>query len=304
MTVEEILKEFEQHPYLLSRGKRVLRTRLKSDDKTIEKAKTIYYNREKKLPKILIFDIETAPIRAFVWSLWKQDIAWNHTSSDWFILAWSAKWLYSSEVFAEHLTSEEAKNEDDSRILKKLWELVNEADIVVTHNGNRADIPWINTRFILNGMNPPTPYFSVDTCEVARRTFAFTSNKLDAIASYFGIDNKLETDFSLWVKCLQGDKKALEYMSIYNIKDVQILEEVYLKLRPWIKNHPNCGNLIDATIPTCASCGSENVELIEGQYYYTAVGKYQLYRCKDCGAISRGRKSILTSRPKLTSVGK
>ena len=101
---------------------------------------------------------------------------------------------------------------------------------------------------------------------------------------------------------MEGDKEALNYMLKYNKKDVTILEEIYLKLRPWIKNHPNMGNLAGDK-EACASCGSSNISLIKGKYYYTNVSKYPLYRCKDCGAISRGRHSIKTS-PSITNIGK
>jgi hypothetical protein len=106
----------------------------------------------------------------------------------------------------------------------------------------------------------------------------------------------------LWKRCLEGDKEALQYMLKYNMKDVDILEEVYLKLRPWIKNHPNMGNLSGQSM-VCSNCASSDLELLEGQYYFTSVGKYPLYKCKKCGAISRGRKNI-GNKVELNSVGK
>lgn len=130
------------------------------------------------------------------------------------------------------LTPEEVIKEDDSRIVKNLWKLLDEADIVIAHNGKRFDIPKINSRFILNGCPPPSFYKQIDTKEVASRNFGFSSNKLDALAGYFNIRHKDDTDFDLWVRCLKGDKKALQYMEKYNIGDIEILEKVYLKLRP------------------------------------------------------------------------
>ena len=162
----------------------------------------------------------------------------------------------------------------------------------------------MNTRFILNGLNPPSSYKVIDTLEVARKEFKFSSNKLDALAGYFNIPHKMDTNFQLWKDCLNGNEEALKYMSDYNIKDVQILEEVYIQLRPWIKNHPNCGNLLSSTVPICSICSSKKLEPIFDKYYYTTVGKYQLYRCKDCGAISRGRVNLNKGINNITSVGK
>lgn len=207
------------------------------------------------------------------------------------MLCWSAKWLYSKEVLGASLTSEEALAHNDKRIVQELWELINKADIVIAYNGRKADIPWMNTRFILNGIKPPKPYILIDPCEVARKTFDFPSNKLDALAKYFGYNAKLDTDFDLWRRCIHGEQKALDYMLKYNKRDVTLLEEVYLKLRPYIKNHPNLSNLLEQDKLSCCTCGSVNIEEIPNEYYFTQVGKYKLYRCKDCDTVFRGRKN-------------
>jgi hypothetical protein len=202
------------------------------------------------------------------------------------------------------LTSEEAINEDDSRIIKNLWKLINEADIVIAHNAKQADVKWMNSRFILCGLAPPKPYHIIDTLEVAKKNFGFSSNKLDALAGYFGIEHKLETNFKLWKDARNGDEDSLKYMEFYNKMDVEILEQVYIVLRPWIKNHPNCGNLLSSTEPLCSICSSKKLELIPDKYYYTSIGKYELYRCKDCGSISRGRVNLNKGVNNIVAVGR
>ncbi len=255
----------------------------------------------KKLPKILVFDIETAPMRAYVWSRWKQNIHLAQTISEWFMLTWSAKWLYDLEVKSDKLTSAEALNEDDSRITKSLWELINEADVVITHNGDSFDIPKINTRFIINGLQPPNPFRSIDTKLIAAKQFGFSSNKLDALAGYFGFEVKLDTDFKLWDSCLRGDSVALAYMEKYNIHDTELLEEVYLKLRPWIKNHVNLSLYNDDNEMQCPHC--VGINMTENGFYYTNNAKYITYRCDDCGAVIRGKKTqIDKNKQKITSI--
>ena len=288
-------------PYLIEMGKGLLSHRYNISPEDISTAKRIA-KTGKSVPKVLIFDIETSPIKAYIWKLWKTDVHIDQIISDWFCIAWSAKWLYSNKVMGEVLTPEEILHENDTRIMTSLWHLMNEADIVVSHNGNRFDIPRINSRFIINGLSPTKPYFSIDTCQIAKRQFGFSSNKLDALARHFNIPTKLETSFELWKKCLEGDKKSLSYMLKYNKKDVVILEEIYLKLRPWIKNHPNMGNL-EGEAFACANCGDTNLTLLENKYYYTSVGKYPLYKCEKCGAITRGRTSV-SSSPNTTSIAR
>ena len=187
-----------------------------------------------------------------------------------------------------------------------MWTLLDEADIVIGHNSIKFDIPKINSRFILNGLNPPSSYTQIDTLHVSSKTFGFSSNKLDALAKYFNIPTKYSTDFTLWVDCLNGDEAALNRMELYNRHDVEILEEVYFKLRPWIKNHPNTSLYFEDDKMRCTSCGSTNVHELDGKYYYTSVGAYKIYRC-ECGALSRGRKSVIPRSKNintLTSVAK
>ena len=300
MNVQQLTALMEQKPYLRKMGKGLLSKRYDISPEDVIRAKNLV--KGKTIPKILIFDIETSPMKAYVWKLWKTNVNLDHIINEWFCIAWSAKWLYSTEVMGEVLTPEEIKREDDKRIISSLWDLINKADIVVAHNGNKFDIPRINARFIIHDLPPTKPYFSIDTCLIARRQFGFSSNKLDALAGYFNIPHKLDTDFDLWKRCLGGDQEALNYMLEYNKKDVTILEEVYLRLRPWIKNHPNVGNLNDDRC-ACAYCGSQHVEIIPDQWYYTNVGKYPIYRCEECNGLSRGRKKV-NEYPLLTSVGK
>lgn len=292
----------------MENGAGLLAKRLKTTPEIIKEAKRFIRNNKNPQvtpPKILILDLETAPMKAYVWRRWKENISLEQTISEWFMLAWSAKWLYSPDIYGEVLTPEEVRNEDDSRITMSLYALVNKADIIVAHNGKHADIPWMNSRFILNNLQPPKPFIIIDTLEVARKQFGFSSNKLDALAGYFNIPHKLHTDFQLWKNCMEGIQQSLDYMLEYNKMDVKILEEVYLKLAPWIKGGPNMNVLLNSEIPVCANCGSEALELMHNQYYYTSVGKYTLHRCKDCGAVSRGRFSVASKKvTKLVATGR
>jgi len=233
--------------------------------------------------RVLILDIETAPIRAMVWRVWKENISIEQIKADWFILCWSAKWLNSPEVMGERLSGKEALKEDDGRIVKKLWLLFDEADLIIAHNGWSFDIPKVNSRFILNKLNPPSPYRSIDTLKIAQKKFGFTHNKLDYLAKLFGLDRKLKTDFELWVKCLEGKDESLQYMLDYNKLDVVILEEVYLKLRGWANSHPNMNMWQSES--GCSNCGS--LRLTPKGHYYTQTGKYKSFQCQDCGAFSR-----------------
>lgn len=129
-------------------------------------------------PKLLFLDIETAPIEAHVWSLWDNNVSLNQITSDWSILSWAAKWQGSSKVIYEDVRNQKNKR-DDSKILKQIWQLMDDADIIVGQNSKRFDVKKLNARFIINGMKPPSSYRQIDTMVQAKKMFGFTSNKLE-----------------------------------------------------------------------------------------------------------------------------
>lgn len=308
MTKEEVIAFFKEKPYALEMGVNKLSFWLKADVDTIRIARAIvrknmkefgttYHPKEvefkKEIPnalKVLFLDVETAPLIGYVWSRWQQNVGLDQTVSEWFIISWSAKWGGESEMINGVLTPEEAIHEDDSRIMIDLWNLLNTADCVVTHNGIRFDHKKINTRFLLNGLPPTRPFRVIDTLKAVKETFAFSSNKLDNLLIQFGFERKLGTDFGLWKNCMAGSQVALNKMSEYNDWDVIQLEKVFIKLKPWIKNFPNYvlyNDVEDTDI--CPTCGSKH--LIEDGTYTTVANRYQLYRCSGCGNISRRRKA-------------
>lgn len=255
---------------------------------------------KKTLPKILVMDIETSPLTAYVWqkSVWKASITDDHIISEWYMLCWSAKWLFDNNIMADRLTSKEALAEDDSRIVGSLWKLLDEADIVIAHNGDTFDVPNMNTRFIVNNYTPPSPYKTIDTVKIARRQFGFTHNSLRALAKVFGFKTKLETNFELWKKCTDGDEESLKSMEEYNKNDVRLLEDVYTKLRPWINGHPNLGMYMDFDGPVCPNCGSDNIKWIDGKFWYASSSKYPLFTCDNCGAFGKSRTNVVTKEEK------
>ncbi|OZI20068.1 RNase H superfamily protein [Bordetella genomosp. 9] len=242
-------------------------------------------------PRILSLDIETSPVLAYVWSLWKQNVGLNQIKEDWCILSFCAKWLGDDAIIYRD-NSKQRNVEDDRRLLRSLWKLLDQADIVVAQNGVKFDRRKINARFLLNGMPPPSPYVMVDTMLEARKNFGLTSNKLEYMTAKLCTTKKLKHQkfpgFELWSQCLQRNPEAWAEMREYNIADVLSLEELYLILRPWIDGHPNVANYTEPDTPTCPKCGSANV--IQKGYRHTQVGRYARFRCSDCAGWSRGRQ--------------
>ena len=227
--------------------------------------------------KILFLDIETSPNTAYVWGIFKENIPLARLIDTSDLLCWSAKWFDEEEVIFY-------SNARKKEMLKVIHSMLSEADMVVTYNGNRFDLPILNKEFLLADMPPPAPYKSLDIYQTIKQRFRFTSNKLDHIAQQLGKGQKHETSFQLWVDCMNDDPEAWEKMSEYNIQDVLLLEKLYEKLLPWINNHAN-HQVYSGVSSVCPRCGSERSQ--SRGYAYTAAGKYRRRQCKDCSGWFR-----------------
>ena len=246
--------------------------------------------------KILLFDIENTPSVVYMWSMYDKWFNEEMIKEPWYILCWSAKWLGSKEIISSALpdfkNAYKKNPKDDKPILQKLWKLLDEADIVVAHNGKAFDVRKVNARFSMNNMKPPSGYKVVDTLLAARQYFYFTSNKLTNLGKYLGLGEKVETGgFGLWQRCMAGDKKAWELMVKYCKNDIVLLEKIYLRLLPYIQNHPNLNVYIDEKELICPNCESGRV--IRHGHSYTAGGKYQRYQCLSCGTWFKGNSNLL-----------
>jgi len=176
--------------------------------------------------RTLVFDIETTPITAYVWGLKDQNISLNQIVKDWSVMAYGAKWLGEKKVYYQ----DTRHDRDDKKVLQGIWKLLNEADIVITQNGQSFDGPKLNSRFILNGMQPPSPYKHLDTYRIVKRVMEFTSNKLEYLTDklctkYKKLHHHAFPGMSLWSECLKGNMKAWEEMKTYNIHDVLSTED-------------------------------------------------------------------------------
>jgi hypothetical protein len=257
-----------------------------------------YERPEKTLPKILLLDIETSPLEVYCWEIGhKVSLGHYQIKHEWFILSWAGKWLLEDGIFSDVVTPREAVNKDDSRICKSLWDIFEEAHIIIAHNALWFDIRKAVARFIANALPPPSPFQVIDTLKHARKIAAFSSHKLDHLTKQFGLSQKDDTDFSLWVQCCNGDKEALDYMLKYNISDIEALEGLYLFLRPWMKSHPNLGLYCDHDGSVCPHCKGESLDWRINEYY-TPAGRYNAFRCNNCGATGRSRFNALTKDEK------
>jgi DNA polymerase elongation subunit (family B) len=241
-------------------------------------------------PKILVLDIESSPITAYVWGRRDVNIALNQVVKEASIIAWGAKWLgepASKVIYRDARSSPDI--EDDSDLILPLWNLLNQAEIVITHYGQSFDCPRINARFMLHGFPPPKPYKHIDTYRLIKRTASFTSNKLEYLTDKLCTKYKKSSHhkfpgMSLWTECLAGNKAAWDEMKKYNILDVLSTEELYQKIKAWTP-----ASMASAySGPQCRVCGDATKMQRRG-YEIRKTGRYRRYQCQNCAAWTVGR---------------
>jgi len=248
--------------------------------------------------KVLFFDVETSPILASVWGLFDQNVGLNQIERDWSVLSYAAKWLGDKKImYADNRTSKDI--EDDKKLLQGIWNLLDEADVVIGQNSISFDTKKLNARFIKHGMGAPSPFKQIDTLRIAKKYFSFTSNKLEYLSSTLAPNAKKSSHkkypgFEMWKSCIKGDKKAWDEMKAYNIQDIVALEAVYNELQKW-DSSINFNIYHDKDEFYC-TCGSD--EFISKGYNYNSTGKFKRYKCKSCGKHYQSRINLLTKEKK------
>lgn len=246
--------------------------------------------------RILLLDLEIAPVQALVWGLFKPFINIQNIQGDSYVLTWAAKWHHDDEIIysSRHFASRK-------KMITELYKLLEEADAVVTYNGDNFDLKIVNQEFMEIGLAPPAPYKSVDLLKTMRRRFRGTSNKLNYWLKKLDLGEKVEhRGLQLWIDCMNGDKEAFEEMVTYNIGDVEELEKLYDRVLPWIPNHPN--RSVYAGAPVCPQCGGEHRH--QRGTAKTTAGVYARYQCqnKACGKWYRGTKNLAAGNERFVGI--
>lgn len=242
--------------------------------------------------RVLFWDLETAPMMAYIFQLKTEYVSPDKLLHETFMLSWSAKWEGEKKVHSAVLTGDEARAQDDRRIVESIADLVREADVVVAHHGDRFDVPVLNNRVLMQGLPPLGNVKTMDTRAMAAKSFRMASNKLDHLAYQMFGERKLKTDFDLWRDCYFGEERALKKMVKYNRKDVVLLERVYHAMEPYVQGLPRLHTAVEPGERTCPFCGEE--ALRKKGTYHTNASSFQKYMCTECGRNSRSRKADKT----------
>lgn len=255
-------------------------------------------------PAVLHIDIETFPIEAYVWGLFKVNVGLNQIKTDWSMMSFCAEWDHRDEQFYVDSRSRPSPR-DEKHQLRALWKLLDRADLVVARNGKKFDMRKIKAKLVEHGFKPFTPVKVIDPLLLNRKEFAFTSQKLEYTTGLLVPELRKSTHsaypgFELWRACLMGDPLAWQECEDYNRMDVTSMKAEYHKVRGWYSEHPNLAVYFDMAdkdedARLCNVCGHDHLTLLN-KPARTQIGTYQLYECNGCGNLSRGRQLTTTAK--------
>lgn len=234
--------------------------------------------------KILFLDIETKASVVNTFQIRDVSIGINQIIKRGSMICWSAKWKDEDEVLfdADWISSHR-------KMVKHIWQLLDECDILCTYNGKSFDTKSINKEFLLAGLPPPSPYKQLDLLQVVRRNFKFISNKLDNVSQELGIGCKVKhSGMDLWNAVEAKDPEAQKLMQEYNEQDTVLLEKLYYKLESWLSGFINFNESSEEVV--CPTCNSTHLH--KRGFQKTSTQVYQRYRCVSCHSWSRSNKAI------------
>jgi hypothetical protein len=235
--------------------------------------------------KILAFDIELTPLKTYTWSLWPDSIPTTMIIEPQHMLCFGARWYGSKKVIFKS-----TYHDGKEAMLQELWNLLDESDAAMSWNGARFDSRHVRREFLEAGMLPPSPWKDIDLMQETKRVFYMPSNKLDYVSQDLDIGKKTPHEgFGLWIKCMDGDDAAWRKMKQYQLQDVNLLVDMYDKLKPWIRLP------LPFDSDGCLNCGGLNLQ--KRGFAGTGASRYQRLVCLDCGKWQRPYQRIGSASP-------
>lgn len=227
----------------------------------------------------MFFDIETSYCEGWFWRpQFNTNIDYTQVLKPSAIICVCWKWEGSKKI--HHL---EWSKGNDKELSLKFYETMLTADEVVGHNGDKFDLRWLNTRYLIHGITSIPKIKSIDTLKIARKNFKFSSNRLDAIGKELGFGGKIKHDgIDMWHNIIQrNSRKSMADIVRYCKRDVDLLEKIYHKLEGYEKPKTHVSVAVGNEKWGCPRCASPNVRISTTKY--SAVGvPYTQMQCNSC----------------------
>lgn len=240
-----------------------------------------------KYPKVLFFDIETKPVKAWVWRTGEQRIRHDQivAKERFDIICICYKWANSSQIYSLDWG---IKAQNSAQMINKFVSVLESADVVVGQNSDSFDIKQVNTQRMLHKQPPISWPVAEDTRKQIKKHFYVTSSSLDYMSKLLLETGKDPMNFQDWIEIVDNkNSKALRKMIAYCKKDVKNLYDVWKRIAPYVQPKAHKGIICHDDKLACPSCASK--ETRKSSIYYGATGKRQKYHCRACGHIWAGK---------------
>lgn len=242
-------------------------------------------------PKIILFDVETSPLITTTFTLYPNNgLHHSNIIKDWYLITICWKELGKKQIHSVSVLDDPKRFKkdisDDYHVVKEFAKVLAGADAVIGHNVSKFDIKKFNTRLIYHKLPPLPKVHEIDTLKLWKKVAGATSNRLDYLGKFLGFGGKLPTSDGLWMRALNGEKSAINEMVKYCKVDVDKLEKLYLRMLPYIPNHPHIGAMMGHERErSCPNCGGTKLTQHKTRITAAGVKRYQK-QCTSCGAYS------------------
>lgn len=188
-------------------------------------------------PKVLYIDIELAMMKVYVYDLYipakriQKEMMDRHTRK--FIICWAAAWLdgnhkIKGKIISDVITQREAKQQNDKRICKSIWKLIEQADVIVGHNSDSFDLKVLQWRFLKHELGFTHGYKTNDTFKMAGKFTKPESRGLEYLSLELGGRKKNGLERDEWIEIIEtGNPVKLVKADGYCRGDVREGVKVY-----------------------------------------------------------------------------
>lgn len=225
----------------------------------------------------LYWDIEMLPGVFYGWSMYSEPFQQIENTT---ISMISYRWDGEDEVHSIHLNEKQYNKNirNEKPIIKEFLKVVNQADVMVAHNGDKFDWKKFNFKVAKYNLKPVKKPILVDTLKMVKQEMSADSHRLGDLCREFNLPVKIPLNGG-FTAAFRGYGKYLELVN-YNRQDIICLEMLYNYIKPHCRPKYDVSKL-DNKNRACSSCGS--CDIIKYGKYILATGKQvSRYRCKTC----------------------
>ena len=255
-----------------------------------------------KKPRVLFYDLETTPLRAWLWRLGDQAVRYHQLDKDYNsygIICIAYKWNDNKPTKVIHWGYNEQNTE---KLVEQFDKIAETEDIVIGKNSDRFDVKHLNTQRMIAGLSGmPTWLNSTDDLEKQfRKNFALPSYSLDYLSkSILKNTGKDKMEFDDWINIVEKkNRTSYNKMLKYCKKDVDDTAKLWEFAKAHFKPRFNMATYYNEA--RCRMCGSDKLK--KNGTRIRGKTTYQMFFCNTHGGYA-GEAPINLKTDKVGRIG-